>query len=43
MNLLRKRAGENLPTEDGSVSATALPIDAQLSTRAFETATFGIG
>jgi hypothetical protein len=43
MNLLRKKAGENLPYEDGLISANILPIDEQLSKVAYETATFGIG
>ena len=34
---------EPLPTADGKVSATTLPLDAKTSKLKFETATFGLG
>jgi len=40
-NSLRSR--EKLVLEDGSVSATALPLDESTSRVAYETATFGVG
>ena len=41
MNSLRSE--EKLVIEDGSVSATVLPLDESTSRIAYETATFGIG
>ena len=35
--------GENLAKADGKVSATTLPLDAEISKVKYETATFGLG
>ena len=34
---------EDLVQESGAVSALSLPLDKETSTRAYETATFGLG
>jgi hypothetical protein len=43
MNPTRQTDSEQLVLEDGSVSATTLPLDAATSQLKYETATFGMG
>lgn len=43
MNRMRRSDSETLVPEDGTISATTLPLDKRLSELAYETATFGMG
>ena len=43
MTSMFARSQEELVPEDGKISAKQLPFDAELSKRAYETATFGMG